>query len=139
MIPEMLHMRPDRADLVFMGVRAANRARVDGYLIHGLTGSSWEACSGSRSLLPLPPGWYLARNFRHRTEPAMTRFNTGFSVDLDPLFPTTRTLLRIHPDGNAPGTAGCIGITDVRVAECCTELKQAIAGRGALLLWVQYR
>jgi hypothetical protein len=35
----------------------------------------------------------------------------GFSLDLDPQFPTTRTDLRIHPDESPIGTAGCIGIS----------------------------
>lgn len=34
---------------------------------------------------------------------------SGWSLDLDPTFNTDRTLLRIHPDGNVPGTEGCIG------------------------------
>ena len=34
----------------------------------------------------------------------------GYSANLDPLFNTKRTLFRIHPDGNVPGTAGCIGV-----------------------------
>jgi hypothetical protein len=33
----------------------------------------------------------------------------GWSLDLDPKFKTDRDLLRIHPDGNVPGTEGCIG------------------------------
>jgi len=36
--------------------------------------------------------------------------DNGFSLNLEPNFETDRTDLRIHPDGNAPGTAGCIGV-----------------------------
>ena len=36
--------------------------------------------------------------------------NIGYSSVLTPLFKTDRTLLRIHPDGNIPGTRGCIGV-----------------------------
>lgn len=85
----------------------------------------WPAVSGSRSLRALPMGWYRCSNFRDRVEYPMIREGVGFSVDLTPLFSTDRTLLRIHPDGNKPGTAGCIGITrDVR--ECYEALKRLI-------------
>ena len=42
----------------------------------------------------------------------MVRNDVGFSVDLEPQFQTTRTLLRIHPDGGVNGTLGCIGIQE---------------------------
>lgn len=31
---------------------------------------------------------------------------------IDPQFPTDRTELGIHPDGNVPGTRGCIGLLE---------------------------
>ncbi len=34
----------------------------------------------------------------------------GFSIDLRPGFRTSRTAIQIHPDGNVPGTLGCIGL-----------------------------
>lgn len=40
----------------------------------------------------------------------MTIGNFGFSVDLNSTFNTSRFALRIHPDGNAFGTQGCIGL-----------------------------
>ena len=36
----------------------------------------------------------------------------AFMVDLDPIFDTGRTLLRIDPYGNSDGTAGCVGLTE---------------------------
>jgi RHS repeat-associated protein len=58
----------------------------------------------------LPNGTYNASNLRHRNNAAMSCPNgDGWSIDLDPTFPTNRTDLRIHPDGNVPGTEGCIG------------------------------
>ena len=32
----------------------------------------------------------------------------GWSLNIDPRFRTNRSLLRIHPDGNAFGSLGCI-------------------------------
>ena len=82
-------------ELYFFGKRAAGRQRVDGRLAAVVLGKSWEACSGSRSLRPLPNGVYDCSNFRDRSKVAMTRGGVGFSVDLDPTFPTHRSLLRI--------------------------------------------
>ena len=88
----------------------------------------WRAVSGPWGAGPLPLGLYTCDNFRDRTEVAMTRENVGFSVDLTPHFKTHRTLLRIHPDGNKPGTLGCIGITnDVR--ECRDALKRLLPNK----------
>lgn len=40
----------------------------------------------------------------------MNREGVGFSFDLNPMFDTQRSLLRVHPDGNKRGTQGCIGL-----------------------------
>jgi hypothetical protein len=87
-----------------------------------------DACSGSTGgLACIPEGRYLASNFRDRTVAAMTRDGVGFSVDLsdiwDPYLGRQRTLLRIHPDGAAPGTAGCVGILS-DVAACRDLLRE---------------
>lgn len=95
----------------------------DGMLKLPKYGCGWTAVSGPHGNGPLPTGWYECTNLRRRTESAMVRDGVGFSVDLNPMFPTTRTLLRIHPDGNVPGTLGCIGITDPDVAGCYEALK----------------
>ncbi len=49
-----------------------------------------------------PTGWYNS---------GMNRDGVGFSFNLNPDFNTNRSLLRIHPDGNSPGTLGCIGLS----------------------------
>ncbi|GAB4260468.1 MAG: hypothetical protein Kow0079_17400 [Vicingaceae bacterium] len=48
-----------------------------------------------------PSGWYNS---------GMNLNGVGFSFNLNPLFNTGRTDLRIHPDGNREGTLGCIGL-----------------------------
>jgi hypothetical protein len=55
---------------------------------------------------------YLGNNLRLRNVSGFTRDGVGFSIDLNPQFQTTRTLLRIHPDGGVAGTLGCIGIQE---------------------------
>ncbi len=98
-----------------------------GYLTLPASGLRWKAVSGSgKRLKPLPTGWYKCSNFRKRTDGAMVREGVGFSVDLEPLFSTERTLLRIHPDGGKSGTAGCIGITDADLGECEYALKRLL-------------
>ena len=91
-----------------------------------------DACSGASSgKACIPEGRYLASNFRDRTLDAMVRDHVGFSVDLsdiwDPYLRRQRTLLRIHPDGADPGTAGCVGILS-DVASCRDLLRDLIPG-----------
>jgi hypothetical protein len=110
--------------------------RADGYLIIPSRAFVCEACSGSTSLAPLPPGRYIGSNFRLRTDPKMTLDGVGFSVDLsdiwDPATRRARSALRIHPDGNLPGTEGCIGIRS-KVAECQTALQALLPKPGTTI------
>jgi RHS repeat-associated protein len=56
-------------------------------------------------------GNYYANTARRRGDnPGMIREGVGFSLNLNPMFNTGRSLLRIHPDGNRAGTQGCIGL-----------------------------
>jgi hypothetical protein len=69
------------------------------------------AVSGPWGKGPLPTGPYNGGNLRKRKDnkAMVCSDGSGWSLDLDPTFQTDRTLLRIHPDGNVPGTEGCIG------------------------------
>ena len=59
-----------------------------------------------------PPGHYLGTNFHARYDNAgMVRQGVGFSLDLNPLFYTNRSLLRMHPDGRDPGSEGCAALS----------------------------
>ena len=73
--------------------------------------ASFSAVSGSSRLFTLQNGEYETNTFRDRTKEAMVRDGVGFSINLKPTFQTGRFDLRIHPDGNQPGTEGCIGLT----------------------------
>jgi RHS repeat-associated protein len=63
-------------------------------------------------------GNYTVTNYNDRSKKSgwynkgMNRDGVGFSFNLNPLFKTGRTDLRIHPDGNNFGTKGCIGLLD---------------------------
>lgn len=65
---------------------------------------------------PLPDGIYTVerRNVTQYTGTIGKGFKDktgkGFFIPLTPHFSTTRTGIGIHPDGNLPGTKGCIGI-----------------------------
>ena len=76
------------------------------------------AVSGPWGKGKLPDGVYDANSLRRRNDRAMTcRDGSGWSLNLDPMFKTKRDLLRIHPDGNVPGTEGCI-------SPACSDQKQ---------------
>lgn len=91
----------------------------------------YKAVSGSSDkLFPLPNGNYKITGYRDRglnsnaPEESMTIDNVGFSFDLSPEFRTNRSNLEIHPDGGAPGTAGCIGIVEKK--ERLSELRSIL-------------
>ncbi len=69
------------------------------------------AVSGPWGKGRLPNGNYNGENLRKRKDnkAMMCPDKSGWSLDLNPAFDTERTDLRIHPDGNVPGTEGCIG------------------------------
>jgi RHS repeat-associated protein len=75
----------------------------------------WSATSGPYINGALPDGEYVADNLRTRTKATMVKNGVGFSMNLsdkyDPELGIMRDKLRIHPDGNIPGTAGCVGLS----------------------------
>lgn len=73
---------------------------------------TFEGVSGPYGRGSLPPGQYKGDNIRKRKDNRGMRCNAeGWSLDIEPEnFSTDRTDLRIHPDGNRPGTLGCIGV-----------------------------
>jgi len=80
-----------------------------------LNGVLYNFTSGGGGNGYLPYGTYTITNCRSRSdEPSMMIDGFGFSCDLndakDARTGVTRTLLRIHPDGGATGTLGCVGI-----------------------------
>jgi len=88
----------------------------DGYYVYwidsnGLSTKKYSAKSGPYGNGSLPAGSYTGNNLRTRTHEGMNCPDSetddspdGWSLDLNPNFVTTRTLLRIHPDGNVDGT-----------------------------------
>ena len=86
---------------------------------------TFSAVSGNRTAYTLQNGEYSCSSFRYRasSEAHGGYYNNGygFSINLNPSFKTMRKDLRIHPDGGAQGTLGCIGLTGG-----ASELKQFV-------------
>lgn len=57
---------------------------------------------------------------------------------IDPQFPTDRTELGIHPDGNVPGTRGCIGLLDSDTSNWFEAFKSLPSGHIESLEVVEY-
>ena len=62
-----------------------------------------------------PNGKYKTHTYQDRSKSGryhegMNKNGVGFSFHLDPQFSTRRSHLRIHPDGNKPGTLGYVGL-----------------------------
>ena len=80
---------------------------------------TWPAGSGPWGNGELPPGGYTINGgpvpvpSTHPDQASYCdRAGNCWWLPIDPDFSTTRFGLGIHPDGNLPGTAGCIGATD---------------------------
>ncbi len=78
---------------------------------------TWKARSGPHGLNHLPAGLYeVARDeitpYTEQIDPGFRdKSGKGFFVPLYPKFKESRDGFGVHPDGNDPGTEGCIGIS----------------------------
>lgn len=88
-----------------------------GILTWGAT--HYTATSGPHGKGALPLGGYTIK-VRHTV--VGNHLASGFKdnmtgnswfIPLDPVFSTTRSGFGIHPDGNIPGTLGCVGLTGI--------------------------
>ena len=103
---------------------------------------SYNAVSGGWGNGPLEPGLYNitsvirpAEMFQRKDKDAYTLFNVGWFASLTPLFQTERTALGIHPDGNVPGTLGCIGLPFANIDDnqrCWNLISGALEVRGII-------
>jgi hypothetical protein len=87
-----------------------------------VNGRAYPFNSGSSRAYSTPKGMYQVRGYRVRTKKGFVLNGIGFSFIIedvnrpnsdkmyDARAKRDRRFLRIHPDGNLPGTAGCIGI-----------------------------
>ncbi len=93
---------------------------------------SVPATSGPWGLGTLPSGAYKGSYLRTpRKENGMKcSDSSGWSLNLDPMFETDRTLLRIHPDGGTAGTQGCIGVNCSNQAKVYDALKDYFSQSG---------
>jgi hypothetical protein len=83
---------------------------------------SWPTVSGPHNQGALPDGIYIFKKYPETVypDPKRPKWHLSFCdkngncwwQPITPLFDTDRTGLGFHPDGNVPGTEGCIGATD---------------------------
>lgn len=101
--------------------------------------NSAPAVSGPWGNGKLPAGTYGGRNLRDRSgNKAMScPEGKGWSLDLDDK--DGRSLLRIHPDGNVPGTQGCVGVVCGYHNEVFNDLQDGLLrNSGEITLEVEY-
>lgn len=85
-------------------------------LINLDTRSTVEAKSGPFGKGALPPGQYTVEPAKdldpkdERNKPYRDKLGNAWFARLVPTFETFRAGFGVHPDGNVPGTEGCIGI-----------------------------
>lgn len=84
-----------------------------GVLVPAGGGMGFEAISGPWGNGPMPPGrYFIGTPFEIHPDNKPYRDASGFAwfATLRPQFTTKRKGLGIHPDGNVPGTLGCLGL-----------------------------
>lgn len=90
----------------------------------------WRAVSGPFGKGSAPPGQYLIKklvDIPDVPENAAYKGPEGcWFAPLEPAFKTDRTGLGIHPDGNVPGTLGCIGVNKADSAAVMEVLKKEV-------------
>jgi hypothetical protein len=100
--------------------------------LHATTGTpSGKLSENNRG--PLPPGVYKFGSIPRSKNPGDENYESFcdkekncWSQTLINTFDTTRTDLAIHPDGNWPGTRGCIGLEEINTLEFKNELKKTL-------------
>lgn len=91
----------------------------------------WSGISGPHRRGTLPAGRYIlprgpavvGANQRRRQSYCDAAGNCWWQP-ITPTFPTNRSGLGIHPDGNVPGTEGCIGVTENNTSDLFDWLNQ---------------
>ena len=101
-----------------------------GYL-ESPSGKRWRARSGPYGNGPLPAGFYEIGTAFEVEPPEQEKgayqdvAGLAWFCRLRAKFATERTGLGIHPDGNIPGTRGCIGLTDEDTSGAYIRLRLA--------------
>lgn len=103
------------------------------------------AVSGTSKLKPLPIGEYTLagkpRIKNEKNDPHWKSFcdpqQNCWAQTITPDFKTNRTLLAIHPDGGAKGTAGCIGLQNDDTQTFKDQLQSELANNPKLKLMVR--
>jgi hypothetical protein len=102
----------------------------DGYLTSP-NGQSWKAVSGPFGRGRLSIGGYVLGEIVDVNPPGYRKgafedvAGNALFCPLKPISGSDRKRLGIHPDGNIPGTEGCIGITELDTRNLYLKLKRA--------------
>ena len=100
---------------------------------------AYNTCSGGYGNGYLPSGEYkinVCTSLEDVSENAPYKKELiPWFVPLEPMFKTERTGLGIHPDGNVPGSLGCIAITKGDM-NCFKAIKILLKKKGSLCLKV---
>ena len=99
-----------------------------GSLVDANQTALWGAKSGPWGKGAAPKGlYYMTACFKWSDPDPPYTDAEGFCwfASIEPMFPTERSGFGIHPDGNVPGTRGCIGITTPDSKPCYNFLRAA--------------
>lgn len=111
---------------------------------NGVEVGQYPAVSGPYEKGALPEGVYhlegIPRRKTAQNDPKWRSFldqrGNAWSQTIKPDFDTDRDSLAIHPDGNVPGTEGCIGLSISDTQEFKNRLGTYLANNGGMKLLV---
>lgn len=123
-------------DKVTIGVQMYQLVWHDGRLIFPEQGLSVLANTGPYGNGPLPAGIYRVSvpvqiEAGGGNEPYTDKEGFAWWCGLEPTFETDRDGLGIHPDGNVPGTEGCIGIVEENTRPIFDALSELVGQKNA--------
>jgi len=118
---------------------------IDNNQAHGILSfndKQYDVVTGGFGKGPLPSGVYqVNKPYKMKPEKGKTeafqRTDFPWVSKLNPLFETDRSGLYIHPDGNLPGTQGCIGILEDDT-QCFYDLNNLFKNNKQITLEVKF-
>lgn len=127
--------------LKFIKKENGTGSRIKGKLVWGAI--EFNVITGGYGRGPLPDGSYVVEttkvavgnqsNMKSGFVNPLT--NRGWFIPLTPKFSTNRHGFGIHPDGNLPGTKGCVGLVTADIKKFWDKwLKTPMSSRPKLLV-----
>lgn len=126
-------------NILIMVYAPSSEDRTEGELLVPEKGWRWGVKSGPHGKGPAPPGIYkvdkpVTIEASDENKPFTDTKGFAWWAALTPAFETERSGFGIHPDGNVPGSKGCIALCDSDTKPAFDALTEAHLEPGTFLI-----